>query len=88
MLDNGTIAIGAGDSLRVTGTVDPASSGLFSLAGGSVLEFLTDTGAGSRISFLASARLLVDAAAQFGSHVGTTAYRAVLQTWRPAARST
>ena len=72
--DNGTITVGTDDSLHVTGSVDPASTGVFSLSANAILEVLADTGAGTKIDFLSGAKLVVDVAGEFGSNIGLPAY--------------
>jgi hypothetical protein len=72
--NNGTISIGATDSLHVTGSVNPVSSGVFVLGPNATLEVLADTGTNNRISFLQNSTLAVDTAAKFGTAVGSAAY--------------
>ena len=77
VLDNGTVSIAAGDSLQVTGSVDPTSTGVFQLNNATVLEVAVDQGASNQMSFLGSSgnpELIVDHASQFGTNVGTTSY--------------
>ena len=89
MLDNGTIALGAAEDLQLTGSVNPASSGVFQLNANSLLEALADTGASNRIAFLQNGTLAIDSAAQFGINVGSTAYAGpFIQGSRPPTRST
>ena len=72
--DNGTITVGTDDSLHVTGSVDPASTGVFSLSANAILEVLADTCAGTKIDFLSGAKLVVDVAGEFGSNIGLPTY--------------
>ena len=51
LVDSGSLTIASGGSLTITGTVDPASSGLFSLAGNTVLDFAADVGSGIQVAF-------------------------------------
>lgn len=66
------LALGA--SLTVTQAVDPSSAGVFELLGGSVMEVKADTAAGSAIKFNATARLVIDQAAGFGTGIGSPGY--------------
>jgi hypothetical protein len=72
--DNGTVSIGVGDKLTVTGAVDPASTGVFLLNNSSVLDVAVDKGTSNKMSFIGTGRLAVDAIAQFGNNIGTTSY--------------
>jgi hypothetical protein len=54
--------------------VAAASSGVFQLENSGTLEVAADTGAGNQMQFLNPAEPIVDNAAQFGSHVGSTSY--------------
>jgi hypothetical protein len=76
VLNNGTLTVGASDSLHVTVSVNPASTGLFVLNNASLLEIKADTGANSQISFLGGSgdKLVLDAVALFGTHVGFGTY--------------
>jgi hypothetical protein len=72
LLDNGTVAVAG--SLDVSTALDPASAGLFDLLGGSTLEVAAALGSRSQMSFAAPSELVVDNAALFGTHVGTSGY--------------
>ncbi len=72
--NSGTLAVGAGATLKVSGSVDPASTGTFVLNAGAVLNLAANTGSADRIQFLGSAELDIRTAAQFGSGAGTPAY--------------
>lgn len=76
VLDNGTLTLGASDSLDVSASVNSASAGLFVLTNASLLEVAADTGAGNQISFLGASgdKLIVDAVASFGTNVGLSTY--------------
>ncbi len=71
-----SIDIGANDSLHVTGSVNPASTGIFVLTNNSLLEVAADTGGSNQMSFLGASgdKLVIDAVSSFGSNVGTTSY--------------
>ena len=69
--DDGTVKVAG--SLNVTGAIDPASTGLFQLAGGASLEVASALGSTARISF-ASSVLVVDDFSQFGTAVGMAGY--------------
>jgi hypothetical protein len=66
--------VGAGARLSVTGAVDPASSGVFALSTGALLRIAADAGTADRMQFLGSAELVVENAAQFGTHIGMASY--------------
>ena len=51
LANSGSVTIASNGSLTVTGAVDPASSGLFSLAGNAVLDFAVDVGPGVQVAF-------------------------------------
>ncbi len=51
LADSGSLTIASGGSLTINGAVDPASSGLFSLAGNAVLDFANDVGPGVQVAF-------------------------------------
>jgi hypothetical protein len=75
--NDGTIAISNGDSLDISTAVTPSSTGIFELTGKSSLEIASVLGAGTKIEFLGAApsnKLIIDKAANFGTHVGTTSY--------------
>ncbi|MBS0643701.1 MAG: hypothetical protein JSS43_27890 [Proteobacteria bacterium] len=75
VINNGTVSIGASDTLTVTGSVAAASSGIFILNNAAVLEVAADTGNANRMSFIGStSRLIVDAVASFGTNVGQASY--------------
>src|SRR5262249_15724662 len=76
VLNKGKVVIGAADSLDVSGSINPASTGLFVLTSAALLEVAADIGAGNQISFLGASgdRLVIDAAGQFGGNVGLGAY--------------
>ena len=76
VLNNGTLVLGANDSLDVTGSVNVASTGLFVLNNVSLLELAADTGASNAISFMGASgdKLVVDTVGQFGSKVGLGTY--------------
>jgi hypothetical protein len=76
LLDDGTVTVGASGSLDVTGSIDPASFGLFVLTNASLLEVAADTGPDNQISFLGASgeKLAIDAVAQFGSNIGLVNY--------------
>jgi fibronectin-binding autotransporter adhesin len=67
MLNNGTMFIAPSATLQVTGSVDAASTGIFQLNAGSVLEIAANTGAGDQIRFLGTGQLIIDKAASFGT---------------------
>ena len=71
ILDNGTISVTG--SLNVTGAIDPASTGLFQLGSGALLEVASALGATLQVSFSASS-LVVDSFVQFGTGVGAGGY--------------
>ena len=72
--DNGTVSLGNGDVLVVTGAVDPASTGVFLLNNSSVLEVAIDKGTSNKMSFVGTGQLTIDAVAQFGNNVGLGTY--------------
>jgi hypothetical protein len=72
--NDGSLSIAAGGTLDVTASVDPLSNGLFQINANSLLEIAANTGAADRMKFLGAGKLTIDAAAQFGAHVGTTTY--------------
>ncbi len=74
VLDNGTVNIGASDSLSVT-AVNSASTGVFVLTNASLLKVAADTGHSNQMSFLGASgdKLVVDAAS-FGTSVGLGTY--------------
>jgi hypothetical protein len=72
VLDDGTVAVAG--SLDVSSAVNPASTGLFDLLGGSTLDVAAALGSRSQMSFAAPSELVVDNAALFGTHVGTNGY--------------
>jgi hypothetical protein len=74
MLNNGTLAVGVGGSLNITAAVNPASTGLFVLNTGSLLEIAADVGSGNQLSFLGSSEAIVDKASLFGTNVGQSTY--------------
>ena len=77
LLDNGTVAIASGGSLDVSSAVDPSSTGVFQLMTKASLEIAAILGGGLKIQFLGSAptnELIIDSAANFGTHVGTASY--------------
>ena len=76
VVDNGTFAIeNGGSSLDVTSAVDPSSSGYFFLTSRSTLDIAAYLGISLKIAFIGSSnKLIVDSAANFGLHVGTTSY--------------
>jgi hypothetical protein len=76
VLDNGTLNLGASHSLDVTGSVNPASTGIFVLTNASLLEVAADTGASNKINFLGTSgdKLVVNAVAHFGTNVGLGTY--------------
>ncbi|MBV8915413.1 MAG: hypothetical protein JOZ05_20545 [Acetobacteraceae bacterium] len=61
-------------ALRVTGGIDPASTGVFQLADGASLEVAAARGGGAQMSFAGSSELIVDDPTAFGLGVGTSAY--------------
>jgi hypothetical protein len=74
MANAGTVEA-TGGTLDLTGSVDPASTGLFTINTASLLEIAADTGAGNTMSFIGgSGELAIDAVAQFGTHVGQASY--------------
>ena len=74
MANAGTVEA-TGGTLDLTGSVDPASTGLFTINTASLLEIAADTGAGNTMSFIGSSgELAIDAVAQFGTHVGQASY--------------
>jgi hypothetical protein len=72
--NNGDLTIATGGTLDVAASVDPLSSGLFQISANSLLEIAANTGAADRMQFFGAGTLTIDAAAQFGAQVGTTAY--------------
>ncbi len=52
LLNNGTVAIGSGDSLDISSALDPASIGIFDLTAKGSLEIGTILGANAKIAFL------------------------------------
>ncbi|MCW3475507.1 hypothetical protein OL599_13060 [Rhodovastum sp. RN2-1] len=74
MLNNGTVSVASGGRLNVTSAVDPASSGLFLLAGSSTLEVAAALGTNGLMDFVGSSRLVIDKFASFGTNVGSTSY--------------
>ncbi len=70
----GTLDIAASASLLVTGSIDPASTGLFEINAGSLLEIAANTGTVDSIRFLGTGEAIIDHAASFGIHPGTTSY--------------
>jgi hypothetical protein len=81
IIDNGTIAITNGASLAISSALDPSSSGIFQLTGQSTLEIAAALGTNAKIQFLGSAptnKLTIDSAANFGTGVGTAAYKGLL----------
>ena len=72
--------------LAVSAAVDPASTGVFILDGGSTLEVAQALGADARISFMTGSELVVDHAALFGENIGTSNYAgSLLQGFRGGA---
>ena len=51
ILNNGTLNIASSGSLTVTTAIDPASTGVFALAGNALLDFVGGVGSGARIVF-------------------------------------
>jgi hypothetical protein len=76
VLNKGIVAIGAAGSLHLTGSVNPASTGLFVLTNAALLEVAADTGASNQISFLGTSgdKLVIDVVGQFGGNVGLGTY--------------
>jgi hypothetical protein len=76
IVDNGTFVIeNGGSSLDVTSAVAPSSSGYFFLTSRSALEIAAYLGTSLKMAFIGSSnKLIVDSAANFGLHVGTTSY--------------
>ncbi len=74
VLANGTVSLGAGDRLVVTGAVDAASTGVFILNDSSVLSVASDKGSSHRMSFIGSGKLEVAAVGAFGNNVGLGTY--------------
>jgi hypothetical protein len=77
VLDNGIVGLGQSDSLDITGSIDPASTGSFSINTTSLLEVAADTGSANKMSFVVGTtgdKLAIDTVASFGSNVGSTAY--------------
>ena len=75
--NDGTIVISSGDRLDASTAVNPSSTGIFQLTGKSSLEIAAVLGSGTKIEFLGatpSNGLIIDKAASFGTHVGTTSY--------------
>jgi hypothetical protein len=73
VLDNGTVSIAG--SLDVSTAIDPGSTGLFQIGGGSTLEVAAAAGATTQISFQGgTSELIIDNAASFGTNVGTASY--------------
>ena len=72
--NNGTVSLGVGDNLDVTGSVNAASTGVFLLNNSSVLEVAVDKGTSNKMSFIGTGQLSVDAVAQFGNNVGLGTY--------------
>jgi hypothetical protein len=73
--NNGVVAVSYGASLDITGAVDPASTGLFVLTAQSSLEISKLLGAGTQIQFVGGSNTLtIDNIADFGLHVGSSAY--------------
>ena len=80
--NNGTVSLGVGDNLDVTGSVNAASTGVFLLNNSSVLEVAVDKGTSNKMSFIGTGQLSVDAVAQFGNNVGLGTYTGPLQIGR------
>ncbi|MBN9560237.1 MAG: hypothetical protein J0H14_05840 [Alphaproteobacteria bacterium] len=68
VLDNGTLEIT--DSLDVSTAIDPASTGVFRLDSGSVLDVAAAVGARTMMSFIGPSELAIDDVGAFGSQVG------------------
>jgi hypothetical protein len=77
LLNNGTVAIGSGDSLDISSALDPTSAGIFNLTTKGSLEIGTILGTNTKIVFLGTKpanKLTIDSVANFGQHVATTFY--------------
>jgi hypothetical protein len=73
VLNNGTVFIAPSATLQVTGSVDTASSGVFQLNAGSILEIAANAGARDLIRFLGTGQLIVDRATSFGTTASAVA---------------
>ncbi len=74
LLNNGSVTLASGGSLDVTSAIDPASSGVFLLTGGSAFEVTAALGANTQMNFLGSSQLTVDKFGSFGTNIGSTDY--------------
>jgi hypothetical protein len=70
--DDGTLNVSG--SLTVSAAIDPTSTGLFELAGGSTLEVAAALGISTRMRFDTGSELVIDHAGSFGVNVGTNHY--------------
>lgn len=69
VLNDGTLGITG--SLDVSAAIDPSSTGLFRLDGGSALEVAAAVGSGSQMSFLSPSELAIDDTQAFGTNIGS-----------------
>lgn len=67
-------ALNIAGSLKVTASVDPASTGYFNLQTGGSLEVAADTAVNSHIKFAGSSTLVIDDVLHFGTNVGGSSY--------------
>jgi hypothetical protein len=72
VLNDGKLEVSGG--LTASTAIDPTSTGVFTLGGGSTLEVAQALGADTKISFMTGSELVVDHAASFGQSVGTSNY--------------
>jgi hypothetical protein len=72
VLNDGKLEVSGG--LTASAAVDPTSTGVFILDGGSTLEIAQALGADTRISFTTGSELVLDHAALFGENIGTGNY--------------
>jgi hypothetical protein len=72
VLNDGKLELSGG--LTVSSAIDPDSTGVFKLDGGSTLEVAAAIGSGSRMSFASGSELVIDHFGLFGQNVGTSNY--------------
>jgi hypothetical protein len=80
IVNSSTVEVGTGDTLDVTGSVDPSGVGVFVLDNNSLLEVAADT-ATNRMTFDGpNGELVVDHVGQFGTNVGAPNYTGPILT--------
>jgi hypothetical protein len=72
VLNDGELEVSGG--LAASAAIDPASTGMFILDGGSTLEVAQALGAETSINFTTGSDLVADHAALFGENVGASSY--------------